>query len=85
MEDLTYLTEAQKKDRYQNRRRMAWISFTMICTLGPLMLLLGMFDESWSIRLDRMSFLTGTLFGVWAGIVLAYFGASAYTDTRGMK
>jgi hypothetical protein len=76
---------SQLVDRYKNRRKMAWISFYCICIGGTILISLGLFSDVLSTRLNSISFMIGTVFGVWGGIVLAYFGASAYTDTRGMR
>ena len=79
------LTEAQIADRFVNRRQMAWWSFYLIAFVGTALIFFGLWSDDYATRIDRISFIVGTVFGVWAGIVLAYFGASAYSDTRGMK
>lgn len=72
-------------DRYKNRRRMAWISFWMINVLGTLIILLGMINDEMPRRIEGMSFILGTIFGVWVTIVLAYFGANVMTDSAEIK
>lgn len=71
--------------RFANRRRMAWLSFWLIGGLGIGLIVVGMASDSVVARIDKLSFIIGSLFGVWGGIVLAYFGASAYTDRNDLK
>lgn len=71
--------------RFANRRRMAWLSFWLIGGLGVGLIMVGMASDSVVARIDKLSFIIGSLFGVWGGIVLAYFGASAYTDRNDLK
>lgn len=71
--------------RFANRRKMAWLSFWLIGALGVGLIGFGMASDAVVVRIDKLSFIIGSLFGVWGGIVLAYFGASAYTDKNDLK
>lgn len=71
--------------RFTNRRKMAWLSFWLIGGLGVGLIGIGMTSDAVVVRIDKLSFIIGSLFGVWGGIVLAYFGASAYTDRNDLK
>lgn len=77
---MTKLPEAQKVDRYKNRRKMAWLSFWFIAFGGVGLTLLGLSSDVFAERINTLSFILGTVFGVWVSVVLAYFGATAYTD-----
>lgn len=72
-------------DRYKNRRRMTWSSFILIVVVGSVLLSFGLIDDEKAQRINTLSFLIGTLFGVWTTIVIAYFGANAVTDVMEIK
>ncbi len=76
------LTDDQQKDQFKNRRRMAWLSFWFL-SLGAMVLLsVGLAFDGIADRISALSFLLGTVFGVWASVILAYFGASTFQQTR---
>ena len=61
---------------------MAWIAFVALSTTGIGLLIWAMTSDPAAARVDKMSFFLGTLFGVWGGIVAAYFGTAAWTDVK---
>jgi putative Mn2+ efflux pump MntP len=79
------LTAQEYKDRFINRRRMAWISFTLLGVFGGWMVYAGLESDEVAKRIDTMSFIIGSLFGMWTTIVLAYFGISTMVDIKGLK
>jgi len=76
-----------KKDdiRFRNRRRMAWISFGFIILFGGYMLQTGMSSDEGAARVEKLSFLIGTIFGVCTTIVVSYFGSSTMTQMNDTK
>lgn len=77
---MTQLTEAQQADKFRNRRRMAWLSFGLLTLIGAALIFYGATDATAASNINAMSFLIGTVFGVWASIVLSYFGAATLTQ-----
>jgi len=70
------LTTEQKADKFRNRRRLAWISFACITLFGGGLILYGVMDTEAAENISALSFLLGTVFGVWASITLSYVGAA---------
>ena len=68
--------------RFRNRRRMAWISFYFMLGLGGFMLIYGVTTDAGAERVDKLSFLIGTLFGVLTTIVITYFTTSTITQVN---
>jgi uncharacterized membrane protein (DUF485 family) len=73
---MTELTDAQKADKFKNRRRLAWWSFVLLTVFGGGLILFGAYSSEGAENINAMSFLIGTVFGVWASIVLSYVGAA---------
>jgi hypothetical protein len=73
---MTELTEAQQADKFRNRRRLAWWSFALLTLFGSGLILYGAYSSEGAQNINAMSFLIGTVFGVWASIVLSYVGAA---------
>lgn len=70
------LTEAQQADKFKNRRALAWWSFILLTFFGGGLILFGAYSSEGAENINAMSFLIGTVFGVWASIVLSYVGAA---------
>jgi len=81
----TNLTNNQQKDQFKNRRKMAWLSFWFLSVGAMVLVVAGMTFTGVADRVQAMSFVLGTVFGVWASVILAYFGASTFTQTRETK
>ena len=66
-------------DRWKNRRKMAWLSFTILCAFtGGIAVRLFFFGDdpnSWTA-------IAGMTIGSLAGIVLAYTGAATYDQVK---
>lgn len=73
------------KDRYVNRRKMAWWSFILLSVTGICLVVFGLFSDGHAQRIETLSFLIGTVTGLWVSIILAYFGTSAITDRAEIK
>lgn len=71
--------------RFKNRRRMAWISFLFIIGFGAYMLHIGMSSNEGAARVEKLSFLVGTVFGVCTTIVVSYFTSSTVTQMNDTK
>lgn len=65
-----------------NKRRMAWASFVLIAVAGLGLISIGLVADALAERIDKLSFIIGTVFGAWVMVVLAYFGASSFISTR---
>jgi len=78
----TNLTNNQQKDQFKNRRKMAWLSFWFLSGGATILVIAGLAFTGVADRVSAMSFVLGTVFGVWASVILAYFGASTFTQTR---
>lgn len=76
------LTEKQAADKFYNRRKMAWRSFYLLGFVGIGLLVFGVTSDEAARRIDAMSYVITVVFGVWASIVLTYFGAAALVDWR---
>ncbi len=74
-----------KDQRFHNRRRMAWICFAFMLGLGGWMLVLGVTTEEGADRIEKLSFLIGTLFGVCTTVVVSYFTSSTVTQMNDTK
>jgi hypothetical protein len=72
----------ERKDRFVNRRKMAWRSFYAFSALGSFLILLGLW---------RPGMVTGVwpqamfVLGLWASVVGAYFGVTYGTDQNEIK
>ncbi len=71
--------------RFNNRRRMAWIAFWFMLVIGGWMLILGTTQENAADRIEKMSFLLGSIFGMCTTIVVSYFTASTVTQMNDTK
>lgn len=74
-----------KDNRFRNRRRMAWISFGFIILFGSYMLETGLRSDEGADRVEKLSFLIGTIFGVCTTIVVSYFTSSTVTQMNDTK
>lgn len=74
------LTDKQKADKFKNRRALAWWSFILLTIFGGGLILLGTYSSEASENINTLSFLIGTVFGVWASIVLSYVGAATLSQ-----
>lgn len=72
-------------DRYRNRRKMAWYSFTALTGTGIFLILVGVFLTDIAQRIDKLSFVIGTIFSLWASVILAYFGVTVIADKEEIK
>jgi hypothetical protein len=72
----------QAQDRYRNRRAMAWLSFLFLLVLNVALLLFGLHSDENAKRVVSLSFIIGTIDGVWTTIILSYYGVTAYTDVK---
>lgn len=79
------LTIEQKADKFRNRRRLAWISFVCITLFGGGLILYGVMDAEAAANISALSFLLGTVFGVWASITLSYVGAATINQMNERK
>lgn len=79
------MNKAQKDARFKNRRRMAWISFGFIILFGSYMLETGLRSDEGAARVEKLSFLIGTIFGVCTTIVVSYFTSSTVTQMNDTK
>lgn len=71
--------------RFRNRRRMAWISFWFMLVVGGWMLWQGVTTDEGADRIEKLSFLLGTLFGMCTTIVVSYFTASTVTQVNDIR
>lgn len=78
------LTKRQQATHFRSRRRMAWLSFWLLVIVGCGSLAIGLSSDAAATRIEKLSFLIGTLFGCWVTVVAAYFGASSLVDARKM-
>lgn len=74
-----------QEDRYRNRRKMAWYSFTALTVTGISLIIVGVFLTDLAQRIDSLSFVIGTVFSLWASVILAYFGVTAIADKEKIK
>lgn len=75
----------QADTRFKNRRRMAWISFWFMLLVGGTMLLLGTTQEGMATRIEKLSFLLGSVFGMCTTIIVSYFTSSTVTQINDTK
>ena len=72
-----------EKDRWINRRRMAWAALVMgsgICGAAAAVLLFGSVERVKALGELGAVFLG--MLGFFGGIVMAYIGSAAYSDVR---
>lgn len=71
--------------RFNNRRRMAWISFWFMLVVGGWMLIYGTTQDAAAERVEKLSFLLGSLFGMCTTIIVSYFTSSTVTQINDTK
>jgi hypothetical protein len=59
---------------------MAWRSFWFMSVTGTAVLFLGLTSDEMAQRVGAIGIFIATLYGVWASVILAYFGATYGTD-----
>lgn len=79
------LTKEQLKIHFVTRRNVAMKSFWLILIVGGALLAVGISSDEGAARVEKLTFLVGTLFSCWTAIVLAYFGASSLVDNTKLK
>lgn len=72
-------------DKFKNRRRMAWISFWFMLVVGGFMLIYGTTQDGAATRIEKLSFLLGSLFGMLTTIIVSYFTSSTVTEMNDTK
>ena len=76
------LTKDQNDIRFNNRRRIAKQSFVMLSMTILLLLSLGLFSDDMAQRVKMMEWLVTTATGLWGVLVLGYYAAASYEQTR---
>ena len=76
---------AQKRDRYRNRRRMAWLSFVCITVSFAALIAFGLSSDARAERISSLSFLLGSAYGLWTTIILAYYGVTTINDNTEIR
>lgn len=71
--------------RFTNRRRMAWIAFWFMLIVGGWMLIIGVTQEGAADRVEKLSFLLGSIFGMCTTIIVSYFTSSTVTQMNDTK
>lgn len=71
--------------RFKNRRRMAWIAFYFMLVIGGGMLTWGITQDDIAERIEKLSFLLGSLFGMCTTIIVSYFTSSTVTQMNDTK
>jgi hypothetical protein len=79
---VTELTPEQQADKFRNRRKMAWRSWWLIAACGIGLLLFGLMSDEYAARVSSLDYVITVIFGVWATIVITYFGAASMVDFR---
>lgn len=77
--------EKMAEDRFKNRRRMAWMSFYFMLGVGGWMLIYAVTQDGAADRVEKLSFLLGTIFGMCTTIIVSYFAGSTVTDVNDLK
>jgi|OM-RGC.v1.032116895 hypothetical protein len=77
------LTPEQRADRFRNRSKMAWLAFCVLVFGGAGLHVAGLSSDHVVDRLVALRPTTNALFTALTALVLAYFGASSYENTRG--
>jgi hypothetical protein len=71
--------------RFKNRRRMAWISFWFMLGVGGWMLIYGITQDAAAERVEKLSFLLGSIFGMCTTIIVSYFTSTTLTQLNDNK
>ncbi len=74
-----------KDKRFTNRRRMAWTAFIFMLVISAWMIYKGVSDKEASVRIEQLSFLLGSVFGLCTTIVVTYFTTSTITQVTDIK
>ena len=74
-----------KDPRFKNRRRMAWIAFIFMLSISGWMVYKGVSDKEAAVRIEQLSFLLGSIFGLCTTIVVTYFTSSTVTQVMDIK
>ena len=64
---------------------MAWLSLGLLSATGVAVLWFALTSDERAARVDKVSFFLSTLFAVWAGVVAAYFGATAWINKQELR
>lgn len=70
------------RDRFTNRRKMAWRSFYAFSVMGGILILLGLFNPGLITAIWPQAMF---VMGLWASIVAGYFGVTYGTDQNEIK
>lgn len=76
------LTEQQQADKFHNRRKMAWRSWWLLTLVGIGLIGFSLSSDEAAARVAASAWVIGVVGGVWASIVLSYFGAASLSDWR---
>lgn len=74
--------DLRTKDRFVNRRKMAWRSFYAFSVLGTALVLLGLWDPDRVIAIWPQAM---GIMGLWGTVVAAYFGSAWSNDNTELK
>ena len=64
---------------------MAWISFWFMLGVGGWMLIYAVTQEGAADRVEKLSFLLGSIFGMCTTIIVSYFTSSTVTQMNDTK
>lgn len=69
---------ARNKDRFHNRRRMAWQAWIFIITVGAVLTLFGIMSDDVAARIEKFWPAVASFVATPGLVVLAYYGSASY-------
>lgn len=76
------MTEEEMNLRFRNRRRIAIVSFALMSLMIFGLVLLGLFVDGVSQKLEDMRWLITTGTGLWSTLILGYYIVASYEQGR---
>lgn len=73
------------KDRFENRRKMAWLSHHYFSVASGLMIVAGVFSEEARNGIIAMWVPIAFFLGLWASVVAGYMASAYSTDQTELK
>jgi hypothetical protein len=64
---------------------MSWIAFIFMLALSGWMIYRGVTVDQAAERVEKLSFLLGTVFGMCTTIIVSYFAGATVTDVNDLK
>ena len=76
------MTKSEQDLRFHHRRQIAKISFGLMSGTIICLILYALSSDEAAQRVSTIQWLVGTAAGLWSTLVLGYYAAASYEQTR---